>query len=350
MRNILAALLLIYIVSESLKVKFGYIPIIQKSPSEKIAEEKAIEENVKNKTEDNNSDYSNEDKSQNNNNTTEERVSENKEYNHQGSYSEKLVSKVVTNLLKTDEGQKFFSKLITPIGTPKIDKAIKFKEVNSLENIFSSKIIQEGSGENVANCGDDVSITYYIYDIANQLISTKNVNTKIGSNNVIPLVMGNIAIGMRENEKKSSLINRDLIDSLEEGQKFVKNNSAKMRIEILLNKIYKSQANISENEFTYFDDGIAPIQKFCLCGEFVEVMLEVYSMENKLLFKDNLRFKIGDKNIPKVINSVIIGLTYDIKRTIITKAKNINSIKNYKKNFDLEPKDNDYIKIKISLI
>lgn len=162
--------------------------------------------------------------------------------------------------------------------------------------------------------------------------------------------MENMVIGMRENQKKSSLINRDIIDKIDGAEELPKNNSTKIRIEILLNKINRSESRISKNDIIYFDDAIAPIQKFCLCGEFVEIVFEVYSMENKLLFKDNLRFRIGDKNIPDIINSAIIGLTYNVNRTIIAKAKEIDSIKNYKKDFGLDVNNNDYIRIRMSLI
>ena len=56
------------------------------------------------------------------------------------------------------------------------------------------------------------------------------------------------------------------------------------------------------------------------------------------------------KNIPKIINHLMIGLTYDIKRTFITKAKNMLPLRNYKKDFNLDINNNDYIKINISLI
>ncbi|MFV9856401.1 MAG: peptidylprolyl isomerase, partial [Rickettsia aeschlimannii] len=124
----------------------------------------------------------------NNSSTNENHTSINNEppISLNGNLFERMVSKIVINALKTEEGKAFFENILQPLNGPinPNDYTIEVRK-DLVKTLF--KINTLGSGGNIgpASCGHVVTVFYQISDMNNTLISEDTKTFTLGSTPVM---------------------------------------------------------------------------------------------------------------------------------------------------------------------
>ena len=262
----------------------------------------------------------------------------------EGNFLERSISKIVSNVIKTEEGKELFTKMIRPTNSfaENDGVTIKFDDKKILNSLFKITEITPGQGM-PACCGDKVKINYKLYKPE----GTENQDLEIvlGSklkNNFIT----SLFIGMKKNSKISALVPNNTenisINELQVDQ------SKYTQIEASLIEI--SHSEINPREIKIFNDGFSYFLPV-LCGDKIKFNLVIEDLAGEILFttekeKVKIEMNLGDEQFPAIFSYAIFNQTISVNRTIIAPAKYLRKCD---KKFNLSNvNNNQYILMKIT--
>lgn len=224
-----------------------------------------------------------------------------------GAFEKKFVD-IISKFATTENGIKVVDKLFSPL--------ILNDEIN--KNPYSSlseEVIQQGSGK-IAYCGDLVTTNYLLKDEHGQTLkNTKQTSPEdiyIGfspSNRGIDYSL----IGMKEHGIKRRLLPRSQMKEMSDPSIFY-------ALEIELVGVKSPPPPINPNQINMFDQTKATtLFKPFRCGDKVRIKYNIKNIQGKILYETNefFTFKIGEQNIPFVLNLMTQGMFPASKRTAI---------------------------------
>ncbi len=263
----------------------------------------------------------------------------------EGNFIERSISKIVSNVIKTEEGKELFTKMIRPTNSFAENNGItiKFDDKKILNSLFKMTEITQGHGMS-ACCGDKVKINYKLYK--SEGTENQDLELILGDSELKNNFITSLFVGMKKNSKISALVpnnskNLSMNDLQVDHTKYTQIEAS--LIEILHSDINPSEIKIFNDGFSYF----LPV----LCGDKIKFNLVIEDLTGKILFttekeKAKIEMNLGDKQFPAIFSYAIFNQTISVNRTIIAPAK---YLRNFEKKFNLSNlNNNQYILMKIT--
>lgn len=239
-----------------------------------------------------------------------------------GNFLEKTISKVLLNVLKTDEGKYFLENLVQPMNGPLAASEAGFKMNNDdfVNSIF--KITTYDTGEKgPASCGHLVTVHYKVTTIANLAVEEKTITFPLGSNKSVP-GMDAVIVGMKTGQTRQATIASKYFSDSE------KHKNGSFKLTVTLKDI--APDNFVDDSVKIFDDRLAyKIPMLCGGNAIYDVKITNLSY-NRVIYNSvnsgkKISMHIGDLNYPMIFshslhNKVPIGV-----RTVITKGNYLKS-------------------------
>jgi FKBP-type peptidyl-prolyl cis-trans isomerase 2 len=246
---------------------------------------------------------------------------------------EKKFVDVLSKFATTENGAKVIDKLFAPL--------VLNEEINRNPYLnLSEEIVKEGEGKQ-AYCGDLVTVNYLLKNEHGLTIKNTKLETpetiQIGfssSNKGIDYSL----IGMKENGVKRTLLPRSQMKEIREQSTF-------FALEIELLNVKSTPPPISNNQISMFDQTKATSSfKPFKCGDKVSIKYVLKNIHGKVLHSsaDFNNFRIGEKNIPYILNLLAEGMFPSSKRTSIVPYQaytSTNGANSFFKELNLLPKD-----------
>lgn len=229
----------------------------------------------------------------------------------EGNILERFFAKLLSNVMKTEQGQLAFQRMITPIKQQNQSNdnkkiGIKLSEFKGHVNFWELKT--EGSPNNqfIALCGDMVKASYKISNFAtSEVIEQFDMKDfHIGENEFLDTVI----IGMKEGQTRLAVIPKN-----------ISRTSENIRIYVTLHKIFSPI--IKQEDLEIFDDAIS-YKKPCVCGDVVSFNFEMRKADGKLSIPSTpMKIVLGDMKQPKLF-AYALHLKGELgNRTVITNAR-----------------------------
>lgn len=243
-----------------------------------------------------------------------------------GNLFERMISKIVINALKTEEGRTFFENILQPLNKP-IDT--KDYSIPVYKDLISSlfKINTIGNGNiGPASCGHVVTVFYQISDINNNLITEGTKTFTLGSGSIM-LGLDNVIIGMNVGQAREAIIPAKYAVNIGANNDNVDNS---YRVNVMLKSILPSNF-IKSNEVKTYDDEIA-YRVPLLCGEKVSFNAKITRLANGEILYDSktkgqkINMKIGDITYPLIFSYALHGKVPVGTRTVIAKGQTFKAL------------------------
>ncbi|MDF2965889.1 MAG: hypothetical protein K0Q51_1277 [Rickettsiaceae bacterium] len=233
------------------------------------------------------------------------------EENFEGSWFEKKISRIMANVIKTPEGEKFFKNLIQYKDSgPENENNLKFVNKDVIANMFNINTIQVGSG-NEAICGSKVKVYYELYDIQNGLVKKEDKTFVLGKG-TFSRIMENSVIGMKVGEEREVTLYPNTL----------KDNFIKSTLKAKIN-LKSLEGGADSSDIRFFDD-IISFEKPILCSQSVKFDLVIMDIAGKIIFKQNaINVTLGDDGVPTAISHGLFGKFQAGTRTLIAKGKTL---------------------------
>lgn len=238
----------------------------------------------------------------------------------EGNIIEKSLSKVAVNILKTEEGQRFFSKLITPqnnIIPSTDDYSIQIQETKLIEELLSLRTIRRGKGGEVC-CGHMVEIYYTLSKNGEKILENKESRV-LGSKSDIPIV-DSVVAGMKVGEVREAIIPKEFTHTM--GENIPKQS---MTLRVSLEKVL-SKPLIKAADIRIFDDTISYKLPY-LCGDSVQFSAKITDITTgEVIYggkaSDSIvTMKIGEGGYPLIFAYALFNKAPMGTRTIIVQGK-----------------------------
>lgn len=241
----------------------------------------------------------------------------------EGNFLERMLSKIMINSLKTEEGKAFFSQLIGPENKAIVGNKNGFAlgTNDNVKNIFKVSELALGDGNNKAICGQKVDI---------ELIAMNNerhtLSDVLGSKALGP-GLSSAVIGMNIGSQREAVIPQKYFGTM--FQDFHK-------VRIKLNSI-KANLFIDSKNTKIYDDRIAYAIPL-LCGDKVNFKMVITDLSNGKTIHQSSQTShhIGDNNYPLIFAYSLHGKVPVGKRNIIAQGKAYRALNKNKLLF-LEP-------------
>lgn len=249
-----------------------------------------------------------------------------------GNFLEKTVSKVLINVLKTENGRMFFENILQPASKPLSGAERNFKINNNgfLESIF--KITTSGEGKSgPASCGHIVTVNYQILTMNNNVIKDDTRTYTLGSRPDIP-GLDDVIVGMMTGQTRQAIIPPKYAYY---NKKFPPNlgidADSYYKLKVSLQQLLPNNF-IKENEVRIFDDEIAykvPI----LCGDRVVFNNKITRLHNGEVIYDSkssgkTNMLVGAINFPLIFSHALYGKIPAGTRTVIAQGRTFQSLSN----------------------
>lgn len=247
-----------------------------------------------------------------------------KDKNESSTKTEKFVASVISNVLKTDTGQKFFSKVLTYNKYNSFEYAMlmNISEINLIDRIFgfepdkNSSTTKDHSSK--ALCGNKVNLTYEIFDMKGNLIASQTLDTILGQIQA-PSIVENLALNMKVGNKKKGIIPATYIPNQTE-------EKGSVVLSVSLNQILENALDSNQEEFKVFDKYIGSKMPY-MCGQKAEVHMKITSLqENKVVFNEKYEAITGHEATPAFFSYAVPTSFEGNVRTIICKAGFLNTV------------------------
>ena len=245
--------------------------------------------------------------------------------NFEGTTTEKFISKIVSNVLKTEQGQNVFTKIIKPVNPTVSDPnfAIKISEFNLLNEMFHIHTVIEGRGPSV-DCGHTVEASYQITNLDGSSIDTQEKQVfRLGAGEVLP-ALENVIVGMRVGETRIAVAPSSYAYDANNFHKSSVSRGASVKINVELHDILTK--NLFVQDARIFDDYFA-YQIPYLCGDLVKCSMKIQKVDGTEIYKnESFATKLGDLHLPIAISQVLFGKIPSSNRTVILNGKYLQAL------------------------
>jgi len=248
-------------------------------------------------------------------------TSEVQESKPEGNFLERSLSKVLINILKTNEGRTFFENLIQPANKP-LSQGVGFKLDNSrlVEAMFKINTYGEGS-VGPASCGHIVTAAYQLTTIDNGLVQEETKTFDLGGSEVMRGI-SDIIVGMYEGQSRDGIIPPQYANGAK-----VPNIAYKVKVKLqsIVPKVFAKPLDIK-----IFDDEIA-YSKPCLCGERVTFDVNIKRFNGEVIYDSiksgrKISMLLGDLAYPMVFSHGLFNKVPVGSRTVIAQGKYLRSL------------------------
>ena len=242
-----------------------------------------------------------------------------------GNFIEKTFSKVLINILKTDEGKLFFENIIQPTNQPLAggEHSIKINNNDLIKGIFHIQTFGEGT-TGPASCGHIVTAHYQIMTLDNNIVDEQTKTFTLGSRTILP-GLDSVIVGMMVGQTRQAILPAKFAYNETKYQKTGINPALSYKINVILKEILPKNF-IKDDEVKIFDDEIAykiPL----MCGDranFDAIITQISS--GKKLFdsvatKQKISMVIGNLNYPLIFSHALNNKISVGSRTVIAKGK-----------------------------
>lgn len=245
----------------------------------------------------------------------------------EGNFLEKTLSKVLINVLKTEDGKMFFENILQPMNKPLAGSGQSFKinNTNFMNSIF--KINTYGKGTvGPASCGHIVTIKYQTQ--SDVLSDEKILTYKLGSRSNI-LGLDNIIVGMMVGQTRQAVIPSKYLGKETQANENY-NISGFLKINVTLQEILP-QNFVKDDEVKIYDDEIA-YRMPLLCGNRAIFDAKIIKLSNSQVIYDSsingskINMTIGQMDYPLIFSHSLFGKIPIGTRTVIAKGKVFQSL------------------------
>ena len=247
-----------------------------------------------------------------------------------GNFIEKTLSKLLINVLKTEEGRLFFENIIKPVNQPLANGkySIKINNNNLIKGMFHINSFGQDTDER-ALCGHIVTIHYQIMNLENNIVDEQTKTFTLGSRSILP-GLDSVIVGMSIGQTRQAILpakyayietryHRDGIDS-----------SAPYKINVTLQQILPKNF-IKDDEVKIFDDELS-YKMPLMCGErasFDAVITQI--TDGKVLFDSSkngqrISMNIGDLNYPLIFSYALHNKVAVGSRIVLAKGKTFRGL------------------------
>lgn len=237
-----------------------------------------------------------------------------------GSFLEKTLSKVLINILSTDQGRTFFENILQPMESKISGEGAGGYKINNtqiLDAIFQIKTEGEGK-KGPASCGHIVKVKYSLMTMDDKVIDSK-IDTITLGNRKVTLGLSAVIVGMKTGQTRHAVIpvkylNDDLI---------IKTKNA-VKASIYLEDIIPH--NFAGDDVKIFDDEIAYFEPL-ICGNYVHYDAKVTKLSSGEVVYDSkkndkqIAMQIGDLRYPVIASHALHNKIPVGTRTVIAKGK-----------------------------
>lgn len=240
----------------------------------------------------------------------------------EGNFLEKSLSKMLVNILKTDEGKAFFENLIQPANKPLGASGSGFKMdnsqmVNSIFKIKTGGVRKEGP----ASCGHIVTAHYQITTLSNALVEEVTKTFNLGGSDVMT-GLSDIIVGMHEGETREGLVMPQYAIG-------AKNPQAAYKVKVALQSIMPKLI-IDPEKVKVFDDEIA-YQRPYLCGERAIFDVKISKCSGEVVYDSQklgrkVNMVLGDLAYPMIFSHGLFAKVPVGTRTVIAQGKYFRSL------------------------
>lgn len=247
----------------------------------------------------------------------------------EGSFSERMLSRVFINALKTERGRLLIEKVFQPMNVPASDPdfSMKMNDRMYLDSALHIKVANEGNSSFKAICGHKVEIDYKIVNMGNIVLESGVKQITLGRGDIFKSV-DNIVIGMREGEVRKALVPSKMAyeDPGYKGKKPL-NKTSDYKIKIKLNKI---NSEMSIEPHTKIFDSEVSFRFPILCGDRIHTQAKIAKLDGKVMYdsrkySDFLKFRLGEQSYPVIFSHGLFNKQDKGVRTLIFKGKYLES-------------------------
>lgn len=235
----------------------------------------------------------------------------------EGNFLEKSLSKMLVNILKTDEGRTFFENLIQPANKPLGADGAVFKLDNSqmVTGMFKTKtsgIRKDGP----ASCGHIVTAHYQITSLSNMLVEEETKTFNLGGSDVM-IGLSDIIVGMYEGETREGMI-------MPQYAVGAKDPKVAYKVKVALQSIMPKML-IDPDKVKIFDDEVAYKRPY-LCGERAIFDVKISKCSGEVVY-DSQKFDrkvnmvLGDLAYPMIFSHGLFAKVPVGTRTVIAQGK-----------------------------
>lgn len=256
------------------------------------------------------------------------------EISPQGNFLEKTLSKVLINVLKTEDGRLFFENILQPSNTPLAgsDQSYKINNVNFINSMF--KINSFGQGTvGPASCGHIVKVHYQILSLNNTTIDDQVKTFTLGSRTVMP-GLDSVIVGMKIGETRQAIIppKYAYLNAKESALSSGLDPESYYKVNVTLQELLPYNF-ARDDEVKIFDDEIAykiPL----LCGDKAVFDAKIIKLSTGSIIYNSgssgakISMKIGDLRYPMIFSHSLYGKIPRGTRTVIAKGENFASLAN----------------------
>ncbi len=278
--------------------------------------------------------------------TEQEAKEPTKEAAMSGTFFERTLSSVLTNVLKTDEGRMFLESMFQPMNKPLAGNGSGFAMNNDsfVNSIFKIKTFDKGE-KGPASCGHVVTVNYKILTLANLVMEEGTKTFSLGSGKIAPGVDA-VITGMKTGQTRHATITNKYIPETA-GDKI-----SAFKVNVLLQKIIPD--NFIGDDVKIFDDQIAykiPL----VCGNKAIYHAKITQLKDgKVIYNSEdsgkkLQMIIGNMNYPMIFSHALHNKIPVGSRTVIAKGRKFKSYttKNSIIFPDTQLPDNEYFMLEL---
>ena len=221
-----------------------------------------------------------------------------------GNILEKTLSKVLINILKTEEGRLFLENIVSPMDKPLIGsgKGYKLNNDNLINSMFKINTFGEGI-EGPASCGHLVTVKYKILTLNNITVEERVETFPLGSNKTIP-ALNAVIVGMKTGQVRHATIPGKYTNSVKKGANSSKGSKSSFKLNIELKEIIPK--NFVDEDVKIFDNEIAyhlPL----LCGQTITYDAKITKLSNGEIVYDS---RATGKKINMLIGNVVYPVIF----------------------------------------
>jgi FKBP-type peptidyl-prolyl cis-trans isomerase len=250
----------------------------------------------------------------------------------EGNFFEKTLSKVLINVLKTEDGKRFFENIIQPQNQQVLHSGQGFKinNINYVTSLFN--IVTTGEGTlGPASCGHIVTVHYEIQDIRGFKVEEQTKTFPLGERKIMP-GLDNIIVGMRVGQTRKAIVPAKYAFSEAKYRRKDLDNDQAYKVIVTLREILP--ANFAkEDEVRIFDDEIA-YRTPLLCGDHANFNAKITKLSTGEVLYDSkpsgikVSMNVGDITNPMIFSHALYGKIPVGTRAVISKGSTFYSFAN----------------------
>jgi FKBP-type peptidyl-prolyl cis-trans isomerase len=247
-----------------------------------------------------------------------------------GNFLEKTVSKVLVNVLKTEEGKIFFENILQPSNKPLAgsDQSYKINNTNFINSLFKINSFGQGS-VGPASCGHIVTIAYQILSMDNAVVEEKTKTYTLGFKPILP-GLDSVIVGMSVGQTRQAILPARYAYMEEKYRKAGVEPGNYYKINVTLKDIMPNNF-VKDEDVKMFDDEIA-YKMPLICGDRASFDAKITKLSNADVLYDSeangkkLDITVGDINYPLIFGYALFGKIPIGTRTVIAKGKSFKGL------------------------